>query len=34
MKPTASRGPTELAAALKRLADSVQKVMDAEEDGP
>jgi hypothetical protein len=33
MKPTASRGPTELAAALERLADTVQKVVDAEEGG-
>ena len=34
MKPTAARGPAELAAALERLADSVQKVVDAEENGP
>jgi hypothetical protein len=34
MKPTAARGPSELAAALERLADSVQRVVDAEEDDP
>lgn len=33
MKPTTSRGPAELAAALNRLADSVQKVVEAEKDG-
>ena len=34
MKPTAARGPAELATAMERLADSVQKVVEAEEDSP
>ena len=34
MKPTAARGPAEFAAVLERLADSVQKVVEAEEDSP
>ena len=33
MKPAAKRGPAELAAAMKRLAGSVQKVIDADRNG-